>query len=164
MADESIYRFGETPFKRSIDSPSAWKSPWFINSFVPGPRVDTELTIEDMGYFLSPGGDRSFDALGLMKQLSEHTASAYADAAEVMGSETPDTILKEKRRQSLEHENKNITECHGRHSQSSPNVMTECRVLDFSDCGTPGKGVENGKSLAGASLSSPSSYLLKSCR
>lgn len=42
----SFYRFGETPFKRSIESPSAWKSPWFINSFVPGPRIDTEITIE----------------------------------------------------------------------------------------------------------------------
>lgn len=40
------YRFGETPFKRSIESPSAWKSPWFLNSFIPGPRIDTEITIE----------------------------------------------------------------------------------------------------------------------
>lgn len=38
--------FGGTPFKRSIESPSAWKSPWFINSFIPGPRVDTDITIE----------------------------------------------------------------------------------------------------------------------
>ena len=41
-----IPRFGETPFKRSIESPSAWKSPWFLNSFLPGPRVDTDITIE----------------------------------------------------------------------------------------------------------------------
>ena len=41
-----ISRFGDTPFKRSIESPSAWKSPWFINSFVPGPRIDTEISIE----------------------------------------------------------------------------------------------------------------------
>jgi len=39
-------RFGDTPFKRSFESPSAWKSPWFINSFVPGPRIDTEISIE----------------------------------------------------------------------------------------------------------------------
>lgn len=39
-----LLRFGDTPFKRSFESPSAWKSPWF--SFVPGPRVDTDITIE----------------------------------------------------------------------------------------------------------------------
>lgn len=37
---------GETPFKRSIESPSAWMSPWFFNSFLPGPRIDTEISIE----------------------------------------------------------------------------------------------------------------------
>ncbi|KAJ6373028.1 hypothetical protein OIU76_027377 [Salix suchowensis] len=88
--------FGDTPFKRSIESPSAWKSPWFINSFVPGPRIDTEISIEDIGYFMSPG-DRSYDAIALMKELSEHTASAYADALEVLGKDTPESILKEKR-------------------------------------------------------------------
>lgn len=40
------YSFGGTPFKRSIESPSAWKSPWFINSFLPCPRIDTEITIQ----------------------------------------------------------------------------------------------------------------------
>lgn len=38
--------------------------------------------------------ERSYDAIGLMKQLSEHTAAAFADAQEVLGSETPKTILK----------------------------------------------------------------------
>ena len=46
---------------------------------------------------MSPG-DRSYDAIALMKQLSEHTASAYADALEVLGKDTPESILKEKRR------------------------------------------------------------------
>ncbi|XP_052297911.1 transcription factor MYB3R-1 isoform X3 [Citrus sinensis] len=92
---ENYNIFGETPFKRSIESPSAWKSPWFINSFVPGPRVDTEISIEDIGYFMSPG-DRSYDALGLMKQLSEHTAAAYADALEVLGGESSETLVNER--------------------------------------------------------------------
>lgn len=35
-----------TPFKRSVESPSPWKSPWFVNTFVPGPRVETDITIE----------------------------------------------------------------------------------------------------------------------
>lgn len=40
-------RFAETPgTKRGIESPSAWKSPWFVHSFVSGQRFDTELTFE----------------------------------------------------------------------------------------------------------------------
>ncbi|CAK7353326.1 unnamed protein product [Dovyalis caffra] len=154
---ENFCMFGDTPFKRSIESPSAWKSPWFINSFVPGPRIDTEISIEDIGYFMSPG-DRSYDAIALMKQLSEHTASAYADALEVLGKDTPESILKERRRSNdpnCEQENR---------SNLVPNVSTECRTLDFSECGTPGKRTENGKSSTAISFSSPSSYLLKGCR
>lgn len=133
--------FGETPFKKSLESPSAWKSPWF--SFVPGPRVDTDITIEDIGYFTSPG-ERSYDALGLMKQLSEHTASAYANAREILGNETPDSILK-----------KRLSE-KGKKIRQESNIPSERRVLDFSECGSPRKG--------GVSFSSPSSYLLKSFR
>ncbi|KAJ6382856.1 hypothetical protein OIU77_031307 [Salix suchowensis] len=154
---ENFGIFGDTPFKRSIESPSAWKSPWFINSFVPGPRIDTEISIEDIGYLMSPG-ERSYDAIALMKQLSEHTASAYADALEVLGKDTPESILKEKR---LSNDpNGDIENC----SHIVSNVSTECRTLDFSDCGTPGKRTENGKSSTATSFSSPSSYLLKSCR
>ncbi|KAJ6758474.1 TRANSCRIPTION REPRESSOR MYB5 [Salix koriyanagi] len=149
--------FGDTPFKRSIESPSAWKSPWFINSFVPGPRIDTEISIEDIGYFMSPG-DRSYDAIALMKELSEHTASAYADALEVLGKDTPESILKEKR-----HSNDQNGDQENRSNLAS-NVSTECRTLDFSECGTPGKITENGKSSSAISFSSPSAYLLKGCR
>ncbi|KAK4485872.1 hypothetical protein RD792_008523 [Penstemon davidsonii] len=81
----------ETPCKRSIESPSAWtSSPWFVNTFVPGPRIDTDITIEDIGYFLSPG-DQSYDAIGLMKELGEQTACAFADAQELLGDKTPET-------------------------------------------------------------------------
>ncbi|XP_047340895.1 transcription factor MYB3R-1 [Impatiens glandulifera] len=154
-ANEDKNIFSETPFKLSIDSPSAWKSPWFINTFVPGPRVDTDITIEDIGYFVSPG-ERSYDAIGLMKQLSEHTASAFADAQEVLGDETPESILKE--RMSIDSDREN-------------NCMLERRVLDFSECGTPGKRKESQRrvlhpsSAASTSFScSPTSYLLKSYR
>ncbi|XP_074335698.1 transcription factor MYB3R-1-like isoform X2 [Apium graveolens] len=141
---------GETPFKRMIDSPSAWKSPWFMNSFVPGPRIDTDITIEDIGFFMSPG-ERSYDAIGLMKQLSEHTASTFADAQEVLGDETPDSLLKKR--------------CSNKENvDSTSNIVTERRTLDFSECDTtPRKGAESGRS-AGLSFSSPSSYLLKGCR
>ena len=51
--------------------------------------------MQDIGYFMSPK-DTSYDAIGLMKQLSEHTAAAFADAQEVLGDETPETILKQR--------------------------------------------------------------------
>ncbi|THF98981.1 hypothetical protein TEA_022303 [Camellia sinensis var. sinensis] len=187
---ENLNIFIDTPFKRSIESPSAWKSPWFINSFVPGLRVDTDITIEDIGYFMSPG-DRSYDAIGLMKQLSEHTAAAFADAQEVLGDATPETVLKERcsNHQNPEQEN-NCTVFAGGSSKapkysSFQNItcfisnllennrraasfacMTERRVLDFSECGTPGKGKgnENGILSTTKSFSSPPSYLLKGCR
>ncbi|XP_076894225.1 transcription factor MYB3R-4-like [Bidens hawaiensis] len=121
---ETFGMFGETPMERSFESPSAWKSPWF--SFLPGPRIDTDITIDDIGYFVSPR-ERSCDALGLMKQLSEHTATAYATAQEVLGDETPDSILNK------------------RYAEKGANILTERRVLDFSECGTPGKGAETAK-------------------
>ncbi|XP_022754569.1 transcription factor MYB3R-1-like [Durio zibethinus] len=155
---ENYNIFGGTPFRRSIESPSAWKSPWFINSFVPGPRNDTEITIEDIGYLMSPA-DRSYDAIGLMKQLNEHTAAAYADALEVLGDETPESIVKGRRSNNpkMEKENNQLEV----QSHLASNILAERRILDFSECGTPGKGTENSKSSTAISISSPSSYLLK---
>ncbi|KAJ9702355.1 hypothetical protein PVL29_004203 [Vitis rotundifolia] len=152
--------FGETPFKRSIESPSAWKSPWFINSFVPGPRVDTEISVEDIEYFMSPG-DRSYDAIGLMKQLSEHTAETFADAKEVLRIGASEMKSKERCSNNNNHDPDHQLE---NHSHLASEVLTEGRVLDFSDCGTPGKETTKGKSSAAPGFSSPSSYLLKGCR
>ncbi|XVE53715.1 hypothetical protein DITRI_Ditri03aG0024800 [Diplodiscus trichospermus] len=161
-ATENYNIFGETPFRRSIESPSAWKSPWFINSFVPGPRIDTEISIEDIGYLMSPA-DRSYDAIGLMKQLSEHTAAAYADALEVLGNETPESIIKGRRLSNNPNVDKENNQSES-HSDLASNILAERRILDFSECETPGKGTENGKSSTAVSFSSPSSYLLKGCR
>lgn len=47
---------------------------------------------QDIGYYASPR-ERSYDALGLMRQLSEHTATAFATAQEVLGDETPDSLV-----------------------------------------------------------------------
>ncbi|KAF7830131.1 transcription factor MYB3R-1-like [Senna tora] len=136
---ETFNIFGGTPFRRSIESPSAWKSPWFINTFLSSPRIDTDITFEDFGYFMSPG-DRSYDAIGLMKQVKEQTAAAYASAQEILEKETPKA------------------------KDASGNArdvdQMERRILDFSECGTPGK--ENKSSAM--TFSSPSSYLLKGCR
>ncbi|OWM86624.1 transcription factor MYB3R-1 isoform X2 [Punica granatum] len=161
-SNESLSIFGGTPFRRSIESPSAWKSPWFMNSFLPGPRIETEITIEDIGYFMSPG-DRSYDALGLMKHVSEHSASVFANAEEVLGNDTP-------KQKSIDvgnpdQENQNADQPTETSSNMASNVLIERRTLDFSECGTPGKSKEKGKSsTAMMSFSSPSSYLLKGCR
>lgn len=45
---------------------------------------------------MSPA-DRSYDAIGLMKQVGEHTAAACANAQEVLGNETPQSLLKGRR-------------------------------------------------------------------
>ncbi|KAJ4953057.1 hypothetical protein NE237_029889 [Protea cynaroides] len=167
---ESFSIFGNTPsMKRSIESPSAWKSPWFMNSFLPGPRVDTDITIEDIGYFMSPG-ERSYDAIGLMKQLSEHTAAAVAEAQEILASENPEIPSKERCStdensiQEYNHFPDNELE---NPSAMPSGVLIERRVLDFSGCGTPAKQAENRKSVGsvnGVNFSSPSSYLMKGCR
>ncbi|KAK4364918.1 hypothetical protein RND71_016276 [Anisodus tanguticus] len=152
---ETVSISGETPYKRSIESPSAWKSPWFLNSFLSSPRLDNELTFEDLALFMSPG-DRSYDAIGLMKQLSEQTAGAFADAQEVLGGDTPESILWGR--------NSKNQKANENHSLLSANAMSEGRILDFSECGSPEKGKETEKcSTSNNSFSSPS-YLLKGCR
>ncbi|KAL0557743.1 hypothetical protein IC582_006294 [Cucumis melo] len=162
---ETITIFGGTPFKRSIESPSAWKSPWFINSFLFGPRMDTDVPMEEVGYFMSPG-DRSYDAIGLMKEVSEQTAAACASAQEVLGNETPQSLLKGRRSKYENHHKDKKNHFTNSRSTLAPDILTERRTLDFSECGTPGKGTENGKSSTATtrSFSSPSSYLLKGCR
>ncbi|CAM8952791.1 unnamed protein product [Rhodiola kirilowii] len=166
---ENTKMFGGTPFKRSFDSPSAWKSPWFMNSFFPGPRVDTDITIEDIGYFLSPG-ERSYDALGLLEQLSERSAGALAEAHEILGSETPKTSLRQRRTRSANQGHQDMCDDQqGSHSQFAPDILVihvspERRVLDFSECETPSKEKEVRRGSPSMKLVSPSSYLLKGCR
>lgn len=84
-----------------------------------------EIALQDMGFFMSPG-DRSYDAIGLMKQISEHTAAAYANAHEVLGNETPDTLLKERQKDrgivDLDKNNAPPSQL-GSSSLSAPNVM-----------------------------------------
>ncbi|QCE16096.1 transcription factor MYB3R-1 [Vigna unguiculata] len=160
---ETCSIFGGTPFRKSIESPSAWKSPWFINTFLSSPRIDTEITIEDFGYFMSPG-DRSYDAIGLMKQINEQTAAQYASAHEILGNETPKALPKGKSRNDEDEDREDIdpNNQRGDCSQSASSSLVERRVLDFSECGTPVKG-DSSKSSA-MSFSSPTSYLLKGCR
>ncbi|KAH1110365.1 hypothetical protein GLYMA_04G080600v4 [Glycine max] len=140
---ETCNIFGGTPFRKSIESPSAWKSPWLINTFLSSPRIDTEITIE----------------------ISEQTAAQYASAQEILGNETPKALPKEASRNDRDGDQENIDahDQHGNHSQLASSALVERRVLDFSECGTPVRGDSSSKSSA-MSFSSPSSYLLKGCR
>ncbi|KAL2346906.1 hypothetical protein Fmac_000906 [Flemingia macrophylla] len=160
---ETCSIFGGTPFRKSIESPSAWKSPWLFNTILSSPRIDTEITIEDFGFFMSPA-DRSYDAIGLMKQISEQTAAQYASAQEILGNETPKALAKDTSGIDRDGDQENI-DPHNQdrnHSQLASSALVERRILDFSECGSPVKG-ENNKSSA-MSFSSPSSYLLKGFR
>ena len=56
---------------------------------------------------MSPG-DRSYDAIGLMKQISEQTAAAYANAQEVLGNETPQTSVKKRRDRDTQEQENNV--------------------------------------------------------
>ncbi|CAO2825919.1 unnamed protein product [Amaranthus hypochondriacus] len=161
VGSENLNFFGSTPFRRSLESPSAFKSPWFFSSAVTCPRFDTDITVEDIGIFMSPG-ERGLDAIGLMKQINEQSADAYAEAREVLGNETPESILRARRFNSQNAESKSL----GLHLASNVSIsdfQAERRVLDFSECGTPAKAPEKGKTIATANSSSPS-CLLKSYR
>ncbi|KAK7260733.1 hypothetical protein RIF29_27014 [Crotalaria pallida] len=159
---ENSIIFGGTPFRKSLESPSAWKSPWLFNTFLSTPKFDREITIEDFGFFYSPG-DRSYDAIGLMKQVCEQTAATYANAQEILGNETPKASKKDASgNKDGNEENDDPCKQPGNHSQLASNALMERRILDFSECGTPGKG-DNSKSSA-KSFPSPNSYLLKGCR
>lgn len=162
---QSFSIFDETPDrKRGLESPSAWKSPWFLNTFL-SPRVDTEMTLEDLGYFLSPGM-RSYDAIGLMRQLSENTSATISNAWDVMTNNDPEIPSK-----TFCSSDKNLSDqekCfHSEQENMPPGVLMEQRVLDFSGCGTPGKGTDKKKfpeNTNATSFSSPSSHLMKNCR
>nr|ABA91066.2 hypothetical protein LOC_Os11g01430 [Oryza sativa Japonica Group] len=53
----ALVRLADTPgIKRGLESPSAWKSPWFVDMQFQG------------SYFVSPA-DRTYDALRLVKQI-----------------------------------------------------------------------------------------------
>ncbi|KAK6941509.1 hypothetical protein RJ641_026886 [Dillenia turbinata] len=145
--------FGGTPgIKRGIESPSAWKSPWFMNAFLHGSGVGAELTVEDWAYFMSPGL-KSYDAISLMRQMNQQTASAFADARDVLAGNDPQESSK--------------TKLPGSQLPPQEENHMERRILDFSECGTPVMGADN-KMPSGiescSSLKSPLSHLMKSCR
>uniref|UniRef100_A0ACD5VD53 Uncharacterized protein n=1 Tax=Avena sativa TaxID=4498 RepID=A0ACD5VD53_AVESA len=151
MDYEYVNILADTPgVKRGLESPSAWKSPWFIDMQYKG------------SYFVSPA-ETTYDALGLMKRINVQSASALADAREVLASRgrCDDRNSDEENKENVDAENETGT------SKPQTKIMAEARVLDFNECATPVRTASNSVSSGlGRSLSSPipSSHLLKSLR
>lgn len=151
MDYEYVNILADTPgVKRGLESPSAWKSPWFIDMQYKG------------SYFVSPA-DTTYDALGLMKRINVQSAAAFADAREVLasGSRCDSKDFDKENKENIDAENETGT------SKTQTKIMAEARVLDFNECATPVRTAGNtvGSGLS-RSLSSPipSSHLLKSLR
>ncbi|KAF0888668.1 hypothetical protein E2562_016469 [Oryza meyeriana var. granulata] len=147
---EYVNILADTPgIKRGLESPSAWKSPWFVDVQFQG------------SYFVSPA-DRTYDALGLVKQINVQTAAALAEAREVLasGGQSEKNSDKENVENSDAKKERGATKLQAK-------ITAEGRVLDFNECTTPVRSSDKkaGSSL-GRSLSSPipSSHLLKSFR
>ena len=77
--------------------------------------------MQDIGIFMSPG-DRSYDALGLMKEVSEKTAAACASAKEVLGNETPKELSKDATGMDMGKENIDPNQPRN-HSLLAPNAL-----------------------------------------
>uniref|UniRef100_A0A453EHW6 Uncharacterized protein n=1 Tax=Aegilops tauschii subsp. strangulata TaxID=200361 RepID=A0A453EHW6_AEGTS len=113
-------------------------------------------------YFISPA-DTTYDALGLMKRINVQSASALADAREVLasGSQCGNKNFDEENKENIDAENETGT------GKPQNKIMAEARVLDFNECATPVRTADNsvGGSLT-KSVSSPipSSHLLKNFR
>ncbi|XP_006643940.1 transcription factor MYB3R-1-like [Oryza brachyantha] len=147
---EYVNIFADTPgIKRGLESPSAWKSPWFVDMQFQG------------SYFVSPA-DRTYDALGLVKQINVQTAAALAEAREVLASGGQcDNINSDKENM----QNPDAKEEPGA-TKLPTKIMAEARILDFNECTPVRSSDKNAGSSLGRSLGSPipSSNLLKSFR
>ncbi|XP_022681998.1 transcription factor MYB3R-1 isoform X1 [Setaria italica] len=132
---EYVNLLADTPgVKRGLESPSAWKSPWYI---------DMHMSFQG---FVSPA-DRTYDALGLVKQISKHSAAAAVEACEVLASGSRPSDAENK-------ENTDDKEPGTRKSQTK--IMAEARVLDFDEYSTPARTADKRlSSCLGRSVSSP---------
>lgn len=67
-----------------------------------------------------------------MKQLGEQTAGAFAEAQEVLGDETPQSLLKGKCFTKGEHDNGYTPNTQRDHHSLSPSSLMVCRLSSFS--------------------------------
>ncbi|XP_062189197.1 transcription factor MYB3R-1-like [Phragmites australis] len=136
----------DTPgVKRGLESPSAWKSPWYI-----------DMHMHFQGF--SPGG-RTFDALGLAKQIGVHSPAAVVEARDVLASGNMNSDKENK--ENIDAKTEPGT------SKLQTKIMAEARVLDFNECTTPARTADKKLgSSRGRCVSSPilSSHSLKNFR
>jgi len=79
---------------------------------------------------MSPG-DRSYDAIGLMKQINEQTAAQYASAHAILGNETPKALPRGKSRNDGDEDRDDIdpNNQHGDHSQSASSALVKFNLF-----------------------------------
>eukprot|EP01018_Ginkgo_biloba_P033287 Gb_27076 [translate_table: standard] len=71
---------------KGLGSPLGWKSPWSLDPSFSVQKTGTDTILEEIGILINPE-DGTDDALGLIKHLSEHAASAYLEAEEILAME-----------------------------------------------------------------------------
>uniref|UniRef100_A0A804MXM7 Myb-related protein 3R-1 n=1 Tax=Zea mays TaxID=4577 RepID=A0A804MXM7_MAIZE len=136
---EYVNLLADTPgIKRGLESPSAWKSPWYI-----------DMHMHFQG-FVSPA-DRTYDALGLVNRLSKHSAAAAVEACEMLASGNTTSDKENK-------DNTDGKELVTRKSQIK--IMAEARVLDFDESPAPARTAD--KKLGSCHRRSVSSPILPS--
>ncbi|KAK3163226.1 hypothetical protein QOZ80_1AG0000890 [Eleusine coracana subsp. coracana] len=142
---EYVNILADTPgIKRGLESPSAWKSPLFL---------------QFQGSYLYSPGYRTFDSLGLAEQISVHCTTAVAEARDVLAS--GNRISDEENKENIDAKKEPGT------SKSNAKTIDGAKVLDFNECNTPARTADRkpGSNL-GRSVSSPilSSHNLKDFR
>jgi len=83
--------------------------------------------LQDFGYLMSPG-DRSYDAIGLLKQIGEQTAATYANAQEILENETPKALRNDASGNGEDkyHGSPNQP---GNHSQLASNALVKLNIM-----------------------------------
>ena len=81
---------------------------------------------------MSPG-DRSYDAIGLLKQISEQNAATYANAEEILGNETLKALPKNESEndEDRDKENNDPPNQPGNHSQLASNALVRLSTLSL---------------------------------
>lgn len=79
---------------------------------------------------MSPG-DRSYDAIGLMKQVKEQNAAAYAKAQEILENETPKAKDASGNSRDVEQVNNDPHNQPGNNSKLTSNVLVKLDLPDF---------------------------------
>lgn len=81
--------------EKGLGSPLGWKSPWSLDPSFSVQKNSADTFLEEMGIFLNHE-DGTDDALGLIQHLSEHAASAYLEAEEILATDSakePPTLM-----------------------------------------------------------------------